>query len=179
MATRILDEATIFNVARQMAAPAERRLYVQQACAEDPDLQARIEAMLQLYDQEPSYRHGAIHVRILQHWLTSAAATSGQLDCPALFFGKNWVIRPRISHCIPRRFSVPVAPDAVEMSVMIANAFWRWLPGVTPQVSSERRPVATGSFNQRRRARAEPRTPAKTAGRQPAYRPARWPTGVA
>jgi hypothetical protein len=55
MATRILDEAAIFDVARQMAAPTERRLYVQQACAEDPDLQARIEAMLQLYDQEPSY----------------------------------------------------------------------------------------------------------------------------
>jgi eukaryotic-like serine/threonine-protein kinase len=55
MATPKLDEAAIFNVARQMAAPEERRLYVQQACAEDPDLQAHIEAMLRLYDQEPSY----------------------------------------------------------------------------------------------------------------------------
>jgi serine/threonine protein kinase len=55
MATPELDEAAIFNVARQMAVPEDRRLYVQQACAGDPALQARIEAMLRLLDQEPSY----------------------------------------------------------------------------------------------------------------------------
>ncbi|HLN27822.1 MAG TPA: tetratricopeptide repeat protein [Gemmataceae bacterium] len=55
MTTAKLDEAAIFNVARQMAVPEERRLYVQQACAADPVLQARIEAMLRLQDQDPSF----------------------------------------------------------------------------------------------------------------------------
>jgi hypothetical protein len=61
-------------------------------------------------------RHGAIHVRILQHRLTAAAATSGQWTVPLIFFEKNWVIRLRISHCIPRRFSVPVARSALARS---------------------------------------------------------------
>ncbi len=55
MATPTLDEAAIFNTARQMAALDERQLYVQQACADDPALRARIEAMLRLHDQEPGY----------------------------------------------------------------------------------------------------------------------------
>ena len=55
MTTPKLDEAAIFNVARQMAVPEERRLYVQQACAAHPVLQARIEAMLRLQDQDPSF----------------------------------------------------------------------------------------------------------------------------
>jgi eukaryotic-like serine/threonine-protein kinase len=55
MATPPLDEAAIFNVARQIAAPPERSLYVQRACAEDPQLQMRIEAMLRLCDQEPGF----------------------------------------------------------------------------------------------------------------------------
>jgi serine/threonine protein kinase len=55
MATPELDEAAIFNAARLIATPEERRLYVQHTCAEDPALQARIEAMLRLHDQEPSF----------------------------------------------------------------------------------------------------------------------------
>ena len=55
MSTPKLDEADIFNAARTIKAPDERSLYVQQACAADPALQARIEAMLRLHDQEPSY----------------------------------------------------------------------------------------------------------------------------
>jgi serine/threonine protein kinase/Flp pilus assembly protein TadD len=55
MATLKLDEAAIFNVARQIEAPEDRRLYVRQACGEDQALQARIEALLRVYDEEQSF----------------------------------------------------------------------------------------------------------------------------
>ncbi len=55
MATPTLDEAAIFNFARQLTAPEERRAYLQKACAEDPGLFTRLEAMLRLHDQEPHY----------------------------------------------------------------------------------------------------------------------------
>jgi eukaryotic-like serine/threonine-protein kinase len=55
MSTPTLDEAAIFNTARCMAALEERRRYVREACAEDPALLARIEAMLELHAKEPGY----------------------------------------------------------------------------------------------------------------------------
>jgi WD40 repeat protein/serine/threonine protein kinase len=50
-----LDEAAIFDAARQIKAPETRRQYVLQACAEDPKLQARMEALLRVYDEEPNF----------------------------------------------------------------------------------------------------------------------------
>src|SRR5947207_15682618 len=49
------DEATIFNVARQIEAPDDRRLYVRQTCGEDPELYARVEALLRVHDEEQSF----------------------------------------------------------------------------------------------------------------------------
>ena len=45
-----LDEAAIFNAARQIEAADARRRYIEGACAGDPALQARLEALL-LIDQ--------------------------------------------------------------------------------------------------------------------------------
>ena len=50
-----LDEEAIFNVARQIEAAEARRLYLQQSCGDDADLQARVEALLRVYDQERSF----------------------------------------------------------------------------------------------------------------------------
>jgi WD40 repeat protein/serine/threonine protein kinase len=50
-----LDEATIFDIARQIEAPEARRLYVHQACAENRDLQARVGALLRVHDEEPAF----------------------------------------------------------------------------------------------------------------------------
>ncbi len=50
-----LHEATIFNVARQIEAPEARRLYICQACGEDRNLQARIEDLLRVHDQERTF----------------------------------------------------------------------------------------------------------------------------
>ena len=50
-----LDEAAIFNVARRMKEPAARSLYIQQACGLNAALQARIEALLRVYDQDATF----------------------------------------------------------------------------------------------------------------------------
>ena len=49
------DEAAIFNAARRIKEPEARHLYVKQACGEDTALQARIEALLRVYDHDPTF----------------------------------------------------------------------------------------------------------------------------
>src|SRR5262245_51898534 len=50
-----LDEEAIFNVARQIGEPEARRLYLQQACGNDAELRARVEALLRVHDEEQSF----------------------------------------------------------------------------------------------------------------------------
>jgi tetratricopeptide (TPR) repeat protein/tRNA A-37 threonylcarbamoyl transferase component Bud32 len=49
------DEEVIFQAARRIAAPEARRRYVEQACGEDQGLRARIDALLRVQDQDPSF----------------------------------------------------------------------------------------------------------------------------
>jgi serine/threonine protein kinase/Flp pilus assembly protein TadD len=55
MATPDLDEAAIFNAARQIESPEARRQYLQGACGGDPELQRRVEALLGAHDEPPTY----------------------------------------------------------------------------------------------------------------------------
>src|SRR5262245_49655066 len=55
MSSPELDEAAIFNSARRIEAPHARRAYIEQACGEDRDLRARVEALLRIHDGEPSF----------------------------------------------------------------------------------------------------------------------------
>src|SRR5262249_36346748 len=55
MVALILDEASIFNAARQMQAPEDRRLYLDTACGNDKRLLARIEALLRVHEEEHSF----------------------------------------------------------------------------------------------------------------------------
>src|SRR5262245_13081521 len=48
-------ERAIFDVARHIAAPDARRAYVEQACGEHRDLQARIEALLRVHDKDQTF----------------------------------------------------------------------------------------------------------------------------
>jgi WD40 repeat protein/serine/threonine protein kinase len=50
-----IDEPAIFDIARLIKAPEARRLYIEQACAEDRDLLARVEALLRMYDEEGDF----------------------------------------------------------------------------------------------------------------------------
>jgi serine/threonine protein kinase len=49
------DEAAIFNAARQIQTPEARRLYLQEACGEDRDLQRRVEALLRAHEEEDTF----------------------------------------------------------------------------------------------------------------------------
>jgi eukaryotic-like serine/threonine-protein kinase len=55
MVTSRLDEAAIFNVARQIKAPEDRRRYIQHACGGDKDVQARVEALLRVHEEENTF----------------------------------------------------------------------------------------------------------------------------
>ena len=49
------DEAEIFNTARRIETPEARRAYIRQACGDDLGLQARIEALLRVHDEDPGF----------------------------------------------------------------------------------------------------------------------------
>ena len=55
MATLTLDEAAIFDIARQIEAPEARLLFIQVACGEDRDLQARVVALLRVNDEQGDF----------------------------------------------------------------------------------------------------------------------------
>jgi serine/threonine protein kinase/tetratricopeptide (TPR) repeat protein len=48
-------EQAIFDAARRIAAPEERRRYVHQSCGEDRDLRVRVEALLRIHDQDSTF----------------------------------------------------------------------------------------------------------------------------
>jgi eukaryotic-like serine/threonine-protein kinase len=50
-----LDEAAIFNVARQITSEDTRREYLDQACRDDRYLRARVEALLRVHDEDRSF----------------------------------------------------------------------------------------------------------------------------
>jgi WD40 repeat protein/serine/threonine protein kinase len=49
------DEESIFQAARRIAPPEDRRRYVEQACGDNRELRARIDALLRVHDQEQSF----------------------------------------------------------------------------------------------------------------------------
>jgi WD40 repeat protein/serine/threonine protein kinase/tetratricopeptide (TPR) repeat protein len=50
-----MNEREVFIAALQIADPAERRAYLDQACAQDPSLRRRVEALLQVAEQAGSF----------------------------------------------------------------------------------------------------------------------------
>ncbi len=55
MASVIIDEKAIFNVAREIASPAARAEYLRQACGADPSLFERIQVLLRAYEGQASF----------------------------------------------------------------------------------------------------------------------------
>jgi serine/threonine protein kinase/tetratricopeptide (TPR) repeat protein len=49
------DEQEIFHAARRIEAPEARRAYLDRACADEPGLRARVEALLRVHDEEPGF----------------------------------------------------------------------------------------------------------------------------
>jgi serine/threonine protein kinase/Tfp pilus assembly protein PilF len=50
-----LDEEAIFNAARQIGYAADRDSYLRQSCGDDVKLQARVEALLRVHDEEQTF----------------------------------------------------------------------------------------------------------------------------
>src|SRR5271169_5129551 len=50
-----LNEAAVFNAARQIAAPEARRRYLQETCGEDGDLRARVDALLRVHTEDHGF----------------------------------------------------------------------------------------------------------------------------
>jgi eukaryotic-like serine/threonine-protein kinase len=55
MASEILDEKAIFNVARQIGSPDARVAYLRQACGPDPGLRERVQDLLHAYEEQASF----------------------------------------------------------------------------------------------------------------------------
>ncbi len=55
MASPPFDEASIFNVARQIGAPEVRHLYIEQICGGDQALRTRLEALLRVYTDDQTF----------------------------------------------------------------------------------------------------------------------------
>ncbi|HMF12274.1 MAG TPA: hypothetical protein VKE94_08205 [Gemmataceae bacterium] len=55
MAVQKLDEEAIFHAARHIEAPDARAHYLGEVCGQDEALQARVEALLQVHDEDKSF----------------------------------------------------------------------------------------------------------------------------
>ena len=55
MASEILDEKAIFNVARQIGSPDARAEYLRQACGADSGLRERVQDLLRAYEEQASF----------------------------------------------------------------------------------------------------------------------------
>ncbi len=55
MAAQKLNESTLFNAVRRIADPAERRRFVGAACGDDLALAGRVEALLRMQDEDPTF----------------------------------------------------------------------------------------------------------------------------
>jgi predicted Ser/Thr protein kinase len=55
MAASKPDESTLFNAARRIGNPAERCRYVREACGDDLTLANRVEALLRMHDEDPTF----------------------------------------------------------------------------------------------------------------------------
>src|SRR3954452_4459921 len=55
MASELLDEKAIFNVARQIGSPDARAEYLRQACGADSGLRERVQDLLRAYEEQASF----------------------------------------------------------------------------------------------------------------------------
>jgi WD40 repeat protein/serine/threonine protein kinase len=75
MAALNLDEESIFNVARKLDTPNARRDYLDQACGGDESLRSRVEALLQVHDQDKSFLQASVPDRTMDE-LVAESPTS-------------------------------------------------------------------------------------------------------
>src|SRR4029450_12954729 len=62
MASEMLDEKAIFNVARQIGSPDARAEYLRQACGTDSGLLERVQVLLHAYEEQASFLESPLPV---------------------------------------------------------------------------------------------------------------------
>src|SRR6059058_4456137 len=82
MASEILDEKAIFNVARQIGSPDARAEYLRQACGADSGLRERVQDLLRAYEEQASFLE------------SPAAAPAATIDASAAAERTGTVIGP-------------------------------------------------------------------------------------
>ena len=81
------EEKEIFNEARRIEAPDARRRYLEQACAADRDLLARIEALLRVHDSERTFQQSPAE------WVRAGLADT-LTEAPGTVIGPYTLLRP-------------------------------------------------------------------------------------
>src|SRR5262249_53634059 len=94
MAIQKLDEEVIFHAARQIEAPDARARYLDEVCGQEKELQARVEALLHVHDEEKSFlEQPGVPTRatanegpvpFIDLWATGASNPAG---CPGTVIG--------------------------------------------------------------------------------------------
>jgi serine/threonine protein kinase/tetratricopeptide (TPR) repeat protein len=82
-----IDEAAVFNAARRIGDPGARRQYVREACGDDLALAGRVEALLRIHDEDPTFL--ASPPEDVRHLLGAPAA-----DGPGAQIGPYQLLRP-------------------------------------------------------------------------------------
>src|SRR5689334_8199004 len=60
------DEESLFHAARRLADPEARGAYLAQACGGDPELRGRVERLLCVCEQEPSFLESPAFVETME-----------------------------------------------------------------------------------------------------------------
>src|SRR5215475_4618677 len=82
MASVILDEKVIFNVAREIASPAARAEYLRQACGTDSSLFERVQVLLRAYEGQASFLESPPVIGVSQTTDQPVAETPGTVIGP-------------------------------------------------------------------------------------------------
>src|SRR5947208_1382349 len=82
MASEILDEKAIFNVARQIGSPDARAEYLRQACGADSGLRARVQDLLRAYEEQASFLESPAPVGVVPTLDQASSESPGAIIGP-------------------------------------------------------------------------------------------------
>jgi WD40 repeat protein/serine/threonine protein kinase/tetratricopeptide (TPR) repeat protein len=82
MASEILDEKAVFNVARQIASPDARAEYLRQACGADSGLRERVLGLLRAYEEQASFLESPAPVGVVPTIDQPASESPGDVIGP-------------------------------------------------------------------------------------------------
>src|SRR5262249_30804397 len=116
----------IFNAARRIEEPEARRLYLEQACAEDRDLRAQIEALLRIHDQESTFLRSPaeeLRAQLAEPGCEALGAVIGpyRLPRPNAEGGMGRVFLAEQSQPVRRQTALKVIKAGVSSSQVIAR----------------------------------------------------------